>query len=235
MRGLLISLSIHALIAVGVYIATQLQPPPPRPGPSAIAVDLVDLAEITNVAPRRGPQPDPTDQPAPLPAAAPEPAQQLEPDPIRRPDTPTPRPRPADWRTAAREEAERAGGTQNQTAPPGQRTQPGAGEQTAMSADEISALGGAIRRCYALPPGMRNPQRLRVEMRFGLTRDGQFRADREPTIIGPRGWSQDPQLAAVGRAAIAAARECEPRYRNLIRPGREGAFEDVIIDFGAVD
>ncbi len=213
--------------------------------PEIVPVDLVTLADSTNVAPveRAPPKIEPSTSLAalapdtpPAPAIdtepAPEevvPAKKPEPAPVPTPPVPTPKTQ-ADKKKPAQDDFTKLLDNLTQDKPQpnakqGSRTVKGLGAQTAMTADLKSLLQSLIDPCWNRPDAVPHPEQLIVNMRIFLNPDGSVA--QSPQVLGDSG-SGNPYWGAAVDAARRAVYVCAP-YK--LPADRYGQWRDFTITF----
>lgn len=253
--GVVAALLLHAAI-VGVTLVTwQHKLELIDESPPSVPVDLVTIADKTNITPtvdrtvKPAPQDDvkpPTDTPVPTPAPPP-PTAEAAPSPLPAP-TVTPKPEPAPTATvkpstkpvppdtkkpktddfAALLSSLTAPAATPRNAHTADRTQRGAGAMNAMTMDLIDGLKNQIQPCWSPPVGAPHPERLIPTFRMFLGPDG--------SVAQPPQLSADSAMMAAGdpfmRAAVEAARRaiytCAP-YK--LPADKYTTWRDITIDF----
>lgn len=206
------SLALHVGLAVALFVSFSRKIDLPLDSTPIVPVDLVTIADQTNIAPMEKPvdnPPPPTPQdlaPPPTPDLAP-PKLELAPD-IK--PTPKPKEKP--------KEAEKSFDINDITkllakkkpAKVAARNVQGVGAQSAMTADLASILVSEIYRCWSPPTGTPHPERLIVKYEVFLNRDGTVA---QPPQLAPESASAvagDPYMAAAAGAARRAIYTCSP-------------------------
>ncbi len=90
----------------------------------------------------------------------------------------------------------------------GQRNIKGIGAQSAMTMDISDALQSQIKRCWSPPIGAPNPADLVVDFDLFLNPDGTVA--QPPQLIGTSGGAGNPYARAAADAARRAIYECQP-------------------------
>jgi outer membrane biosynthesis protein TonB len=79
----------------------------------------------------------------------------------------------------------------------------------ALTASDVDALRSQIARCWRAPADLADAERLIVEVRIELDRDGAL--VRAPEVVRPGVLGgADPQLRAAAESAVRAVRSCAP-------------------------
>lgn len=191
-----------------------------------VPVDLVRIADKTDVAaqsPPTPPQPDTTPLPPPAPLEAPPAPQMQQAEPAPVPDMPkfkVAKEKPVEAKPDAKPDTkaqqkdfssllDRLTAPQKplKNAKAGDRVIQAAGSGTQMTADLISALQSQIYRCWSPPTGVPNPADVVVDYAFSLNPDGTLAGP--PQLLTGRGNSY---TRAAADAALRAIATCQP-YR----------------------
>ena len=235
--GVVAALLLHAAI-VGVTLVTwQHKLELIDESPPTVPVDLVTIADKTNITPTvdrtAKPAPSdeikpPTDTPVPTPAPPP-PTAEAAPSPVPAP-TITPKPAPAPT-PAAKPDTKPAPPDKKKpktddfaallsslTAPAAtprnartaDRTQRGAGLANAMTADIRDALRSQIAPCWSPPVGAPSPDQLVVDFDLFLRVDGSVAQPPQLTADSAARAARDPYTRAAAEAARRAITVCAP-------------------------
>ena len=226
------SLALHGAVIVATLFTVSHTLEIADQAPRVVPVDLVTVAEKTNIratshrqphiapkptppAPKAMPAP-PQVQPQPEPQPPPEKPKQAEAEPLAeasQPVIPKHRPQPApDEQQKKSFDVDKVLALLNKVAPSqtaapdapeAQRTVRGIGAQNAMTADLASALFSQIKRCWSPPVGA--PHAVIVDFDLSLNPDGSVA--RPPQLLEN---SNDPYFHAAAEAARRAIYECEP-------------------------
>lgn len=253
-RGIAISAALHAGIIGASLIAWPhaLDLPAEEETP-VVPVDVVTIAETTNVAPtvteqQPAPPPEeptppaPKEEPAPPPPEAapspePKPVEQAEekPKPPRAPAIPRPRPEPekpqnfdVDSVLALLDKrAPKAAPPAN--APAAEQTVKGIGAQNALTVDIKDALLAQIRECWNVPVGAPHPEQLIVQVRVFLAPDGHLAQPPQLTPDSRAAAASSTYMRAAADAALRAISVCEP-YHGL--PAEKyDAWREIVMTF----
>jgi outer membrane biosynthesis protein TonB len=203
--------------------------------PPVIPVDVVTIAQKTNIRamsrhePKIAPTPTPPvpkaipTPPVPQPRAEPAPAPEKTPVPKAEPlEKPTPvpvvpklRPKPAPKQEQKKDfDVDKVLALLNKVAPSqaaapnapeAARTVRGFGAQSAMTADLQDALRSQIQPCWSPPVGAPHPEQLVVSFDLFLNPDGSVA--QAPQLLGN---SSDPYFRAAKEAALRAIYTCAP-------------------------
>ncbi len=214
--GVLVSIIGHIGFAMMTMLAWEARSEMPAFGGSVVPVEIVDVAEESNV--RALTQDVATEEPA----AAEE--QQIATNEAPPAPTPTPTPQRRNRSEDAFEDLLRQGMTNTDATPAprrvdgasSDRTQAGAGLGTAERAsleDRASALmRDATNRCWRSTADMPDPERLVVVLEVQLNRNGGLVG--QPTRIQPPNRpTYDPLMQEALRRAEQAVRLCDPYTR----------------------
>jgi outer membrane biosynthesis protein TonB len=232
-----------------------------------IPVELMTVAETTNVAPKVVEQPrePPELKEIPMPVAAPIPpppppeevevAPEVEkkpppPEPkqvveaVKPPPTPPvprqrPQPEPPQPQFSVDSVLALLESKAPQKAPPTPQPQPkaeiadapqkGLGAQNASTLDLRDALLSQIRECWNVPVGAPTPEKLIVQVRVFLARDGSLA---QPPLLEPQtraAAASDPYMRTAAEAALRAVNVCEP-YRRL-PADRYDSWREIVMTF----
>lgn len=184
-----------------------------------VPVDLVTVAEKTNVAPVAPPTPEKVVPPEPnmiepTPPPVSEPKIEVAPADIKPPVKPKPEPKKEpkkeqfDINNILASLDKRAPKTAN--AKPGTHAVKGIGAQNAMTADLASALQSEIYRCWSPPMGAPHPEKLIVTFDLFLNRDGSIAQPPQLTSNSAAAMGGDPYMRAAVEAARRAIYTCAP-------------------------
>lgn len=256
--GLIGAAALHLAVIVVTLFSWEHRLDIAQESPPVVPVDLVTIAQKTNIAPTvirqpkiepehidTPPPPELTAQAPPLPQPAPTPPPPPAPQPKSElaPDvkpTPAPKAKPA---PPQKKELSLADILNNATKAPAARPQQqngrtasvahrGFGQQDANTMDLRDALRNAIEQCWSPPAGAPHPEQLIVSFHLMLNPDG--------TVAGSPQLTAESQAAAAGnpfmRAAADAARRaifvCAP-YK--LPPDRFADWRDSVVQFDPRD
>ena len=227
--GLVGSLVLHAgIIAVTFFTWTHRLDIVDQSTP-IVPVDLVTLADKTNIAPMvKEELPPITEQPtpAPLPAILQPPkfevAPEAKPVPVQKQ---APKQEAFDINNIqAMLDKRLAAAPKN--AKTGSRNVQGIGDQSAMTADLRTLLQSEIYRCWSPPVGAPHPERLIVSYELFLNRDGSVAQPPQLTADSSSVAAGDPYMRAAAEAARRAISSCAPYQFPVDRdnPGHDVTF-----------
>ncbi len=258
-RSIIVSGALH----VGIIAAATIAWPhalafPADETPPNIPVDLVTIADVSNVAPTVQEQQKvetPPDEPAPpQPAAAPPPPPEAEVAPPPPDKTPTPKPKEAEQNAVPpakpalprrRPQAPQRFDvdtvlalldkrTPKPVAPPpnakpAEQTIKGLGDQSALSLDLKDALLAQMRECWNVPVGAPNPEQLIVQVRVFLTQDGSLAQPPQLEPATRAAAATNGYMRTAAEAALRAVNVCEP-YKRL-PPDKYDAWREIVMTF----
>lgn len=215
LEGLLGAGLLHGLILAGALITFQRSFDLSET--HTVPVELVTIADKTNVRAMAPPEPDlpkpvvpmpdaPT--PPPVPAIAAEPAPDIPPPPKLKviPDTPEPK---QDISALLNKLTAPAAPAKNVKAGP--RTIQGVGNSNLMTADIADALQSQIARCWSPPVGAPNANELVVEYDMQLNQDGSV-ASLALLPSSVSAVARSPYTRASAEAASRAIYQCQPYH-----------------------
>jgi hypothetical protein len=107
--------------------------------------------------------------------------------------------------------------------------QKGLGAQTASTLDLRDALLSQIRECWNVPVGAPTPEKLIVQVRVFLARDGSLA---QPPSLEPStraAAASNPYMRTAAEAALRAVNVCEP-YK-LLPADRYDAWREIVMTF----
>ncbi|WP_420559478.1 hypothetical protein [Tepidicaulis sp.] len=189
--------------------------------------------------PEPAPEPKPAPQPAPAAVEPPPPAREPEPlpepeaepeekkaEPEKKPEPPKPAPqKPAPPKPAKKQEAfdptkiaallDKLPEEEKKTRQPSRETKEDAAPQapqgvnTKLTVSEIDAFKLQMRRCWSVPAGAPNADKLIVEIKVFLNPDGSLARAPELMSKGPL-LSGNAYYRAAADSALRAIRRCEP-------------------------
>ena len=261
-RSLIASGALHvAVIAAASFAwphAFELSEEPS----DVIPVELLTVAETTNVVAKvveEPPEPQPEAQPPapppppppeevevapPLPeekpTPPPEPPKVVESKPPPAPPVPRQRPKPEPPQPQFSVDSVLALLDKNAPkqpptlpAPPqaqvAETAQKGIGAQNASTMDLRDALLSQIRECWNVPVGAPTPEKLIVQVRVFLARDGSLA---QPPLLEPQtraAAASNPYMRTAAEAALRAVNVCEP-YK-LLPTDRYDAWREIVMTF----
>lgn len=221
--GVLASAAFHGLILAAAIFTFQRNFDMPEDS-NVVPVDLVTVADVTNVAAQAPPTSEPEKMDIPVPANEPPPEpqmQEIEPAPV--PPMPKfdiekevkPKPAPPK-KTAAQDFAALLNKLTTPEKParnakPAERVIPGIGSGNAMTANIADALKSQIYRCWSPPTGAPDARDLVVDYALRLNRDG---------TVASLQMTPGTQVAAASNAYTRAASEAASRAIYQCQPYR---------------
>jgi hypothetical protein len=221
--GIVISVLLHAGLVIALFVSFSKKIDLPTDAMPVVPVDLVTIADQTNIAPTVKPDEPPPD------------VQPLEPPPV--PDAAAPKIEiaPEAKKTAAdkfndvlKDLDKTLASKKPANARIAQRTVQGVGIGTAMTADLATALQSMVYRCWSPPVGSPHPERLVVRYELFLNRDGSVAQPPQLTPDSASAATSDPYMAAAAGAARRAIYTCAP-YR--LPTDRYNQWRDVVFTF----
>jgi hypothetical protein len=262
-RSLIASGALHvAVIAAASFAwphAFELSEEPS----DVIPVELMTVAEATNVVAKvveqppepkepeaqpPAPPPPPPEEvevapplPEEKPTPPPEPPKVVESKPPPAPPVPRQRPKPeppqpqfsVDSVLALLDSKAPKQAPTPPTPPPqaqiAEAPQKGLGAQTASTLDLRDALLSQIRECWNVPVGAPTPEKLIVQVRVFLARDGSLA---QPPLLEPgtrAAAASNPYMRTAAEAALRAVNVCEP-YK-LLPADRYDAWREIVMTF----
>jgi hypothetical protein len=214
--GLVGSLALHVgIVAVTLFTWAHKLDITEQPS-QIVPVDLVTVADQTNVAPMVKeplpllPQPD-LIQPQPQPVPA-EPKVEVTP-------TLLPKPAPPPPPQTKKEQVDniinalldkRSVPAVAKNAKPGAQNVKGIGAQTAMTADLTSMLQSEIYKCWSPPVGAPHPERLIVIFDLFINKDGTVSQQSQLAPDSAETAAKDPYMTAAKQSASRAIYMCQP-------------------------
>lgn len=221
--GVLASAAFHGLIFAAALLTFQRNFDSAEES-NVVPVDLVTVADVTNVAAQAPPAPEPEKMDIPVPANEPPPEpqmQEIEPAPV--PPMPKfdiekevkPKPAPPK-KTAAQDFAALLNKLTTPEKPvrnakPAERVVPGIGSGNAMTANIADALKSQIYRCWSPPTGAPDARDLVVDFALRLNQDG---------TVARLQMTPGTQVAAASNAYTRAASEAASRAIYQCQPYR---------------
>jgi len=250
--GLLGALFLHELIAAAALFTWQHHLEITDQAAPVVPVDLVTIADKTNIRATAPPQPKverkettpPVSVPAPKPAPAP-PKAELAPAPIKPPQI-TPKPAPApktvvDTPTPIAKPEQKPSDAFNAllnklTSPAAapsnprtaDRTTRGVGAMNAMTMDLSDALKNQIAQCWTPPVGAPHPEQLIPTFRLFLAPDGSVQQPPQLAANSAALAASNPFMRAAVDAARRAIYTCAP-YK--LPADKYSVWRDITIDF----
>jgi hypothetical protein len=227
--GIPASLVLHGLAVAALLFAFRGMVPPGEA--NMVPVDLITIADETNVAAVAPPEPqqETFERPPLEPMAAPPEPEIAEPAPIdaKPPEITIAEPKPAPRRENNDINALLNQLTRPEPAPrnarPGARAQEAVGAGNAATASLADALRNAIRGCWSPIPGAPNPADQIVTFTLQLNRDGTVARVQAQTLGG------NSYTAAARLAAERAIHGCQPY--NMLPANRYNEWREFSLRF----
>jgi hypothetical protein len=260
-RSFIASGALHAVVIAAASFAWPHAFELSEEPSDIIPVELMTVADVTNVQPKvvvppRETQPLEIPPPAPPPVPPPPPLEEIEvaPDEEKAPPPPEPkqlaevakpppapplprqRPRPTppppqfsvDSVLALLDSRAPKAPTPPE-APVAEVPTKGLGAQNASTLDLRDALLAQIRECWNVPVGAPTPEKLIVQVRVFLARDGSLA---QPPSLEPStraAAASNPYMRTAAEAALRAVNVCEP-YK-LLPADRYDAWREIVMTF----
>lgn len=240
--GVILSIILHVGVIVAFFVSFSKQLTIPTESLPVVPIDLVTVGEETNITPTVKPEdntppPEPAEITPPAPEVAP-PNFEIAPD--VKPEAKQ-KPKPEEKFNIADIE-KLLSKHKNTNAKVGARPIQGAGAQTAMTADLVTALFNQIRPCWNPPVYVKASELAVVQYEVRLTKDGHVLSmtpsggmrdidTSNMTLNNPgdqQRFASIAPLAAAQTAAKKAMSACAP-YR--LPPDRYSEWKDVIVTF----
>lgn len=220
--------------AENTNVMAQEQAPEPPPEPQALP--MPEIPEPQMQVPEPPPPPEADDEVALEEEKAP-PPEETKPQEQRRFAMAVPRAKPKPEKKKEEFDIDKiaslvdkidrqAPKTDTKAAPPQARhSTQGAGAQTAMTASELDALKGQLKKCWNVPVGAPDPAALVFRIRIFLNQDGSVAA--APELID-QGSLGDPYFRAAVDSAKRAVHMCSP---FKLPPEKFATWNDITITF----
>lgn len=256
--GLIAAVLLHAAIVATTLFSWQHKLEISSESPPVVPVDLVTLADKTNIMPTvqkqpkappkedvKPPQEDTPPTPTPPPpkaevAPAPEPVPkplQTKPEPAPKPETKPLKPAPTKPDDQKKPKADDFSALLNKLTSPAatpphartaDRTIRSVGAMNAMTMDLIDSLNNQIAQCWSPPVGAPHPEQLRPQFRLFLNPDGSVAQAPQLTADSAAEASGNPYMRAAVEAARRAIMTCQP-YK--LPADKYGTWKDITLDF----
>jgi hypothetical protein len=226
--------------------------------PPVVPVDLVTVAEETNIAPtvaeQKPPEPEPQAPPPQQQAAPPPPQAEVAPadlDKAKPQETPKEAdaapapPKPALPRRKPRPDPQAAFNVDSvlalldkrapkappppPNAKPAEQTIRGIGAQNALTVDLQDALLAQMRECWNVPVGAPNPEQLIVQVRVFLAQDGSLAQPPQLEPATRAAVASNQYMRTAAEAALRAVNVCEPYKRLPLE--RYDSWREVVMTF----
>ncbi|HTW35001.1 MAG TPA: hypothetical protein VMD53_10320 [Rhizomicrobium sp.] len=245
--GLIGAVALHLAVIVVTLFTWEHRLDIVQESPPVVPVDLVTVAQKTNIAPTIRPQPkvEPehiqTPPPPELSMQTPPLPQPTELAPDVKP-TPAPKVKPPpppqkkemslnDILNAAMKTP--AAHPQQQNAKVAQIAHKGFGTQDANTMDLRDMLKNDIEQCWSPPAGAPHPEQLIVSFHLNLNPDGSVAGSPQLTAESAAAAAGNPFMRAAADAARRAIFVCAP-YKNL-PPNRFADWRDSVVQFDPRD
>jgi len=256
-RSMIVSGVLHAAVIAAATVAWPHAIEQSEEIPSVVPVDLVTIADVTNIASsaQETPKPETPSEPTPpQPQAAPPPPPQAEvappepdkpsppkveqknasapPNPVRPRRKPAPDQPKFDVDTVLAmldKRTPKPAAPPPPSAKPAETTVKGLGAQDAFTMDLKDALLAQMRECWNVPVGAPNPEQLIVQVRVFLAQDGSLA---QPPLLEPASRAAaatNPYIRTAAEAALRAVNVCEP-YKRL-PPNKYDAWREIVMTF----
>jgi hypothetical protein len=200
----------------------EVPPPPAPPIPPPPPPEEIEVA------------PEPEQRPEPPPEPPKQVVEAVKPPP--KPPVPRQRPRPEPPQPQFNVDSVLAlldSRTPKRPAPPeapvAETVTKGLGAQNASTLDLRDALLSQIRECWNVPVGAPTPEKLIVQVRVFLARDGSLA---QPPLLEPQtraAAASNPYMRTAAEAALRAVNVCEP-YK-LLPPDRYESWREIVMTF----
>lgn len=243
--GLIGAVLLHGAVILATLFTWEHRLDIVQETPPVVPVDLVTIAQRTNIAPtirvERKIEPLPVAQPAqpmnlntqtpPLPQEKSELAPQPQTKPVPKPQPP----KKTELEKAAEFMKQLASSTpqpQQQNARPSTATHRGIGAQNANTMDLVDALRNQIEQCWSPPSGAPHPEQLIVSFHLNLNPDGSVAGSPQLTAESAAAAAGNPFMRAAADAARRAIFVCAP-YK--LPPDRFADWRDSVVQFDPRD
>ncbi|MBK6704669.1 MAG: hypothetical protein IPG56_13575 [Caulobacteraceae bacterium] len=208
--GVVVSIVGHIGFVIMTMLAWEARSTITLGGGSVVPIEIVDVADESNVRALSVDEPEGEPIPNEEPPAEDEPA----PAPSERPTPPRPR-QNDDFSLDSVQDLvnhDRQPGRRRTEGDPSDRQRQGAGQGTA----EVAAMEDRVRslvqrhleRCWRMPLDQPDPERLIVTLEFELDRNGNLRGP--PRVTSPRNTTFDPPMRVAVDNAVRAVTTCDP-------------------------
>jgi outer membrane biosynthesis protein TonB len=232
------SVVLHGAVLVGTLFTVTHTLDVPDQAPPVVPIDLVTVAQKTNITPAVRPAPreqpevtPPAPKPMPTPPTPPQQQASVAPEapdtapsePVVAPEpaaaVPKLKPKPAPTPEKKNFDVDKVLALLNKVAPAesaapnaraAQRTVKGFGAENAMTADLQDALRSQIQPCWSPPVGAPHPEQLIVSFDLFLNPDGSVAQPPQLTGNSQSAGAHDPYARAAKDAALRAIYTCAP-------------------------
>ena len=258
-RSVVASGLLHVAVIAVTSVAWPMSFAVPEDTPPAIPVDLVTVADVTNVAPvapdppkvEKPPEPQPQPEATPPP---PPPEAEVAPEPDK---PPVPKPAPEKEQVAAapahpvkprlkpsrttpqKFDVDTVLALLDKSAPEKKVITPavkqaeipvrGLGAQNASTVDIRDALLSQMRECWNVPVGAPEPEKLIVQVRVYLAQDGSLAQPPQLEPATRAAAASNPYMRTAAEAALRAVNVCEP-YKHL-PSDRYDVWREIVMTF----
>ena len=250
--GLGVALLLHAAIVAATLFTWQHKLEIADQSPPTVPVDLVTIADKTNIAPtvqQMQPKPaeeTPPPQPAPPTPTPPPPQAEAAPEPAPAPPVPKPSPPPkpllkpvpaAPTPAPPKPKSDDFADLLNKLTKPAatprnarvaDRTVKGIGAMNAMTMDLVDALKNQIAQCWNPPAGAPHPERMIPVFQLFLNPDGSVAQPPQLSADSAAAAASDPFMRAAAEAARRAIYTCAP-YK--LPADTYSTWRDITINF----
>jgi len=222
--GIFASVALHVGLVVLLFVTFSKKIDLPGAETPSVPVDLVTVADQTNVIAQQKAEPPP-DTPMVEPATP----DQAPPKFDIAPDVkPKPKVEEKKFNINDIDSLLKNRQKKQQNVKVADRDIKGAGLQTAMTADLVTMLQSMLSRCWHPDEGVPHPERLIVKYRLFLNRDGTIAQPPQLMPESAAAASSDPRMAAAAGWARRAIYECQP-YK--LPPNRYADWRDIVFTF----
>ena len=256
-RSVIASGILHLALIAATSVAWPKSVELPDEQPPAVPIELVTVADVTNVAPAMPdppkPQPEPQQEAAAQADPPPPPEAEIAPEPDKPPVPKRPpekeqtvtapanpaRPRLKPPRDVPQKfdvdsvlalldkDAPKKSPVPN--AKPADIPVKGIGAQDAFTVDLKDALLSQMRECWNIPVGAPNPEQLIVQVRVFLAQDGSLAQPPQLEPATRAAAASNPYLRSAAESALRAVNICEP-YKHL-PPEKYDVWREVVMTF----
>ena len=235
--GLGVALLLHAAIVAVTLFTWQHKLEIADQSPPMVPVDLVTIADKTNIAPTvQRVQPKADEQTPPPQPTPPTPKPELPPKPLLKPVPAAPAAAPAPTRPPKPKTDAFADLLNNLTKPAAtphnahiaDRTVRGIGAMNAATMDLVDALKNQIAQCWNPPVGAPHPERLIPVFQLFLNPDGSVAQPPQLSADSAAVAASDPFMRAAAEAARRAIYTCAP-YK--LPADKYSTWHDITINF----
>lgn len=234
--GLIAAIAIHAVVIIATLFTWEHRLDIADESTPIVPVDLVTIAQKTNIAPAAPKiveqKPAPQVQPPPLPTPAPPVTEATEVAPAPVPPKAKPQPKPETKKSLDQQMADLLNPLTSKHSTVSYK---GYGQQNEMAADLQTMLFNEIDRCWnrSAISGAPHPEQLVVYIELALNPDGSVARPPQLAAQSVAAEAGNPFMRAAADAAVRAINACAP-YNRL--PGnRYSEWRDSNISFDPSD